>query len=220
MQVKPRVRQILGGLLRLALLYLLLPLLLIDLILIQTAWPRLLFDWRPFAVAATVWAAIFGFIAYRYQSRKPLIWGDISLIYAALFFVASVRPVVTVGVNFSSITLMIAFAFLAGVLSFLYRNRYSEPLLVLLPICALAWSFLFLLHQPCFVVWAILASGTGDMSDALRIVFDEATTSAITLAVVVFPTMLMYFLDKHTYVNAYGWARNKLVNKPDEEGPA
>lgn len=217
--MKPRVRQILGGLLRLALLYLLIPLLLIDLILIQTALPRLLFDWRPFAVAATVWASIFCFIAYRYQSLKPLIWGGFSLVYAALFFIASVRPVVTVGVSFSGITLMIAFAFLAGALNFMYRNRYSEPLLVLLPICALAWSFMVLLHQPCLVAWATWVAGRQDLLETLLSVFGDFSTNAVMLAIVALPTMAMYFLGKHAYVDAYGWAKSKLTNKQNKEEP-
>jgi hypothetical protein len=213
------LRQLGWGALRLVLLYLLFPLLLIDLILIQTALPRLLFDWRPFAVAALLWAAIFVFIAYRYQSRKPLVWCGISLIYAAIFFVGSAHSVVKVGVNFSSVTLLIAFAFMAGAISFLHRNRYSEPLLVLLPTCALAWMFIVLLHQPCLVAWAVWVAGKQDVLEVLLSMFGDVSTNAVMLAIVVLPTMVMYLLGKHAYVDAYGWAKGKMTNQQNKEEP-
>ncbi len=212
--MRPRVRQVLGGLLRLTILSLLLPLLLIDLILIQTELPLKFIDWRPFAIAATIWAAFFSLIAYRYQSRKPLIWGGISLVFAAIFICGSRHFAVTVAVVIlTDIPLLIAFACLAGALNFLYRNRYSEPLLILLPTCAIAWSFIVLLYQPCLVAWATWVTGKQDVLEVLLSVFGNVSTNAVMLAVVVLPTMVMYMLGKHVYVDAYGWARNKLINK-------
>ena len=136
--MNPRAKQIFWGLLRLALLYLLLPLLLIDLILIQTAVPRLIFQWQPFAMAAMIWLAVLAAVAYRRKTRTPLIWGGVGLAYAAAFFASLLYAVVIAGTRFSGIPLLIAFAFLAGAINFLYRNRVSEPLLILLPTCAAA----------------------------------------------------------------------------------
>lgn len=218
--MKPGIKKIIGGLLRLALLYLLLPLLLVDLILIQTAVPRLLFQWQPFVAAALIWASIFGMVAYQLKSRTPLIWGGISLVYGAVFYISFAYSVVIAGVAFSAIPLLIAFAFIVGSISFLSRNRYSEPLLVILPTCAAAWSFIVLLYQPCLVVWATWIAGQQDVLETLLSVFGDVSANAVMLAVVVLPTAVMYFLGKHTYINVYGWAKGKLSNRSNIEEQA
>ncbi|MDD2685672.1 MAG: hypothetical protein PHY62_05900 [Gallionella sp.] len=214
----PRVKRVFGGLLRLALLYLLLPLLLVDLILIQTALPRLIFLWQPFAVAALIWATLFAVFAYRFGWRT-LIWGGIGLAYAAVLFVSLAYSAVIAGIAFSSIALLIAFAFMAGAVSFLYRNRYSEPLLILLPTCAIAWSFIVVLYQPCLVAWVTWVAGKQNVLEVLLSVFGDVSTNAVMLAIVVAPTMAMYFLGKHAYADAYGWAKGKLANKQNKEEP-
>ena len=211
------LKQALWGLLRLGLMYLLLPFLLIDLILIQTAVPRLLFQWQAFAVAALIWLAVFAAVAYRRRSSTPFIWGVVSLAYAGAFFASLVYTVFIAGKAFSGIPLLIAFAFLAGAINFLYRNRFSEPLLVLLPTCAAAWTFIVLLYQPCLLALAVWLAGKQSVLPVLMEVFGDVTTNGVMLAVVVLPAAVMYVLGKHSYLGAYAWAAAKLKAKPREE---
>jgi hypothetical protein len=48
-------------------------------------------------------------------------------------------------------------------------------------------------------------------------VFGDVSTNAVMLAIVVVPTMAMYFLGKHAYADAYGWVKGKLANKQNKE---
>lgn len=213
----PILKRVLGGLVRLGLIYLLLPFLLIDLILIQTAIPRLSFQWQPFALAALIWLSAFAAVVYRRKSRTPLIWGIVGLAYAGAFFASLVYTVVIAGTAISGIPLLIAFAFMAGTINFLYPNRFSEPLLILLPTCAAAWAFIVLLYQPCLVAFAVWIAGKQSVLQVLVDVFGDVTTNGVMLAVVVLPATAMYVMGKHLYLDAYAWAIGKLMSKPGEE---
>ncbi|MDD5470985.1 MAG: hypothetical protein PHP05_03605 [Sideroxydans sp.] len=206
----PILKQIFGGLLRLGLLYLLLPFLLADLILIQATVPNLPFQWQPFAVAAVIWMAAFAAVSYRRRSRMLLIWSVVSQAYAGAFFASA-------STGISGISLLILFTLLAGAINFLYRNRVSESLLVMLPICSAAWSFIVLLYQPCLVAWAVWIIGKQSVLQGLLDVFGNVTTNVLRLAVVVLPVAIMYFLGKHAYLGAYNWVATKLRPKPGEE---
>jgi hypothetical protein len=212
------LKRVFGGVLRLGVLYLLLPLLLIDLILIQTAVPRLLFQWQPFVVAALIWLAIFSAAAYRRRSRTPLIWGFVSLAYAGAFFASLTYTVFIADRGFTGIPLLIAFAFLAGAINFLYRNRFSEPFLILLPTCAAAWVFIVLLYQPCLVAFAVWLAGKQSVLQVLMEIFGDVTTNGVMLAIVVLPAAAMYAMGKHLYLGAYAWTIGKLRSRPGGEG--
>lgn len=213
----PILKRVLGGLLRLGLLYLLLPLFGVDLILIQTVLPRFIFLWQPFVVAALIWLTVFAAVAYLRKSRTPLIWGVVSLAYAGGFFASLVYTVFIVNWGVKGIALLIAFAFLAGAINFLYRNRFSEPLLILLPTCAAAWAFIVLLYQPCLMAFALWILGKQSVVQILAAVFSDVTGTVVMLATVVLPAALMYVMGKHLYVDAYVWAVGKLKPKPIEE---
>lgn len=57
------------------------------------------------------------------------------------------------------------------------------------------------------------------MLEVLLRVFGDVSTNVVALAIVVLPTMVMYLLGKHAYVDAYGWAKSKLTNKQNKEEP-
>lgn len=81
---------------------------------------------------------------------------------------------------------------------FLHRSRFTEPLLVLLPIVAGAWVFLSIVYQPFFVGWANYISGrqnyAGSIIEGLVSLKDQSIQALIVL-----PPMAMYFLAKRSY---------------------
>ncbi|MDO8990207.1 MAG: hypothetical protein Q7U91_11320 [Sideroxyarcus sp.] len=202
-------KQILVAIIKLALLYLALPLLLLDLILIQTAVPRLIFETQPFLYSTLFVLVIAVAISGMIKSKTPILWALFLLLYSAVFFAQQMHADVF-GVRFSVVTLLIAFTFLAGTINFLFRNRITEPLLVLLPVCAGAWLYLSFIYQPSLVAWATVSAGKNDVASALLSVFGDSSTNLVMMAIVVVPSAVLYFLGKHGYVRLYNYALARM----------
>jgi hypothetical protein len=117
---------------------------------------------------------------------------------------------VVFGMRFSVVTLLIAFTFLVGTINFLFRNRITEPLLVLLPVCAGAWLYLSFIYQPSLVAWATVSAGKNDLASVLHSVFGDSSTNLVMMAIVVVPSAVLYFLGKHGYVRLYNYALAKI----------
>lgn len=195
-------KQIIVSLIKIALLYLALPLLLVDLILIQTAVPRLIFNLQPFLYSSLFVLVIAVVISYVSKSKLPIILAVACLLYSIAFF-ASLSYSVILKVPFSAITLLIALTFLVGAINFLYRNKITEPLLALLPVCAGAWLFVSYIYYPSLVAWATYSAGRKNVASVLLGMFGDLSTNLLMMAIVVVPTMIMYFLGKHGYAKVY-----------------
>jgi hypothetical protein len=202
-------KHILVLIIKIALLYLALPLLLVDLILIQTAVPRLIFETQPYLYSILVVLVIAIVISGMIKSIIPIIWTVFSLLYSTVFFAMQSHAVVF-KIAFSGVTLLIAFTFLVGIINFLYRNKITEPLLVLLPVCAGAWLYLSFIYQPSLVAWATFSAGKNDVVSVLFSVFGNYSANLVMMAIVVVPSAVLYFLGKHGYVRLYNYALSKI----------
>lgn len=203
--------QILVVIIKLALLYVAVPLLLVDLILIQTAVPRLNFEAQPYLYSSLPVLVVALAISGMIKSKTPILWAVFCLLYSAVFFPQQMHAAVF-GVRFSIVTLLIAFTFLVGTVNFLFRNRITEPMLVLLPVCAGAWLYLSFIYQPSLVAWATVSAGKHDVASALFSVFGDTSANLLLMAIVVIPSAVLYFLGKHEYVRLYQYALAKIRN--------
>lgn len=204
-------KQIFVLVIKIALLYLAIPLLLLDLILIQTAVPRLTFEMQPYMYSA-LFVLVAAFVISRTtKSKTPALWAVFFLLYSATFFTSHLY-VVLFGISFSAVTLLIAITYLSATVNFLYRNKVTEPLLVLLPVCAGAWLYLSFIYQPSLVAWAAYATGRNDVVSALLEVFGDSTGTFVMVAIVVIPSAVLYFLGKHGYVRPLNYALSKMRN--------
>ena len=202
-------KQILVVIIKLALLYLALPVLLVDLILIQTAVPRLIFETQPYIYSTLFVLVIAIAISGMIKSKAPILWAVFFLLYSTVFFAQQMHALVF-GVRFSVVTLLIAFTFLVGVINFLYRNKIAEPLLVLLPVCAGAWLYLSFIYQPSLVAWAVYSAGKNDVVSVLFSIFGDYSANFVMTAIVVVPSAVLYFLGKHGYVRLYNYALSRM----------
>jgi len=99
-------------------------------------------------------------------------------------------------------TVLMTVLLVVAAIHFLLRNRFTEPLLALLPIVAGAWVFLSAVYQPIFVGWASYVTGHlnyfGSVIEGLVTLKGQAIQALIVL-----PPMVMYFLAKRGYVRLY-----------------
>ena len=174
-------------LLKLALLWLVLPLVVIDLILLQVSMPRLAgFDWQPFLGAAAV-ALVLAALA----ARELLLVTTLAILAAGVAFLhgsALYDP---------------GFAALLGVLlipaafNFLYRNRVTEPMLALLPVLVLAYLFVSVLYGGAFILWVWAVAGwplRGEPWQFVEVLLESSLAFSLML-----PFSLMYLLGKHCH---------------------
>lgn len=105
-------------------------------------------------------------------------------------------------------TVLMATLMVVAAIHFLLRNRFTEPVLVLLPIVTGAWVFLSVVYQPFLVGWANYVTGrltyVGALIEGLASLKEQSFQ-----ALIVVPLMAMYFLAQRCYVRLYAWgARN------------
>jgi hypothetical protein len=203
--------QIFALVIKIALLYLAIPLLLLDLILIQTAVPRLIFEVQPYIYSA-LFVLIAAYVISRVaKSKAPVLWAVFFLLYSAAFFTSQLH-VILFGISFSAVALLIAITYLSATINFLYRNKVTEPLLALLPVCAGAWLYLSLVYQPSLVAWAAYTTGRSEVVSTLLEVFGDPTGTLVMVAIVVIPSAILYFLGKHGYVRPLNYALSQIRN--------
>lgn len=168
-----------------------LPLLWIDITLFGGAIPKYFFEKQPFFIAATFVAVIAATTSIIRKSKTPILWAVFVIAYSGVFFV-SLLPSLTL------ITICLAI----GAVSFLYRSRFTEPFLVLLPIIAGAWLFLQFVYGFSLVAWANYITGQRSLVDSLFQGVLILNDQAMQIAIIV-PLITMYLLGKHSYVKLY-----------------
>lgn len=168
--------------------YLALVLLLIDLILLETAIPRYIFEKQPFIQSAVLALMISAAISIVRKSRTPFVFTAVCVAYSAFLFVYTLP-----------VAWFIAFFALVAAISFFYRNRITEPLLVLLPIIAGAWVFVSSIYMPYLVGWAYYITNHKNLGDSMLEALGVAKDQIIpTLSIL--PVVVMYLLGKHSYM--------------------
>ncbi|MES2408508.1 MAG: hypothetical protein V4528_14435 [Pseudomonadota bacterium] len=176
-----------------ALIYLLLPLLWVDITLFGIGIPRYIFEKDPFLMAVVFVAAIGTTISVVLKSKVPVMWAIFITAYSVIFFISI----------FTSLA-FIAICMGIGAVSFLYRSRFTEPFLVLLPIVVGSWLFLQFVYGFSLVAWVNYSVGHGNLSESLLQGALALKGQAIQI-VVITPLLMMYFLGKHGYVRLYSF---------------
>ena len=187
--MRAAIWQIIIVLAKVLLLYLAAPFLWGDLVLMHTALPRLLFEERPFVLSVLFCVVLAAAISIGRRSKLPMLLTVCVLAYCPVFLVFDFYA-----------TVLMAALMVVAVIHFLRRNRYTEPLLVLLPVVAGAWVFLSVVYQPFFVGWANYVTGrlnyVGSVIEGLVSLKEQSIQALIVL-----PPMAMYFLAKRSYVS-------------------
>ena len=181
-------------------IYLALIVLWIDFVLFETALPRHFFEQRPFIYSAALTLAISAAISFAIRSKTPIIFTALCLAYSTLFFV-----------HLHYATLFIALFCVLAAVNFLYRNKITEPLLVMLLVIAGAWVFISFIYPSCLVVWANYVTGRKDFAGAIVQGFGVAKDQLVSTLIII-PVVVMYFLGKHGYIKLYSVL--KSLHKP------
>jgi hypothetical protein len=105
---------------------------------------------------------------------------------------------------------------LVAAIHFVSANRFTAPLLVLLPIVAGAWAFLSLIYLPFLVGWANHA--TDSMTFGASVIEGIGSLQVqFFQALMVAPLLVMHFLAKKSYVNLFVWVRSLRANPADNQ---
>ena len=179
--------------LKLALLWLVLPLTVIDLILLQFSMPRPAgFDWPPFLAAAAVALVVATAVAWRLASRELLVVTVLAILAAGVAFLHGSA------LRHPGFAVLLGVALLPAVINFLYRNRITEPMLALLPVLVLAYLFVNVLYGGAFILW-VLAVTDWPLRDEPWQFFETLFESSLAFTLML-PFSLMYLLGKHCHV--------------------
>ena len=187
----PPLRQsailMLSLLVKLAILWLIVPGLITANILLLSSTPSMLgFEWTPFLYASGALMVCCAAVAWLRRD-----WGAIGI---------GMLTVATVGVMFmhlpprlgEGIEWGLSLLSLPAVISFLYRNRITEPLLIFPALFTLACLFILLLYPPVFLLWVQAITPYKLTLETLQEVFGGSLLLALLL-----PTALLYWLGKH-----------------------
>lgn len=168
--------------------YVALIILLVDLMLFEMAIPRYVFEMQAFVQSAALALAVAATASIVLRSRTPMIFAAVSSGYSGFVFIYT-----------QYVTWFIAICGLVAAISFLFRNKITEPLLSLLLVIAGAWAFLSSVYSPYFVGWANYVAGNKDLLaagvEALRAARDQ-----IMPTLLMFPVLVMYFLGRQSYL--------------------
>lgn len=185
---------------KLLVLYLAVPFLWVDLILMRTAWPRFLLFERAFVLSVLIVVLGAAAISMRYHSKLPMLFVVLCLSYSS----------VLLAVNTYSIT-FVGLLMLVAAIHFVRPSRFTEPLLVVLPIVAGAWVFLSMVYLPFSVGWVSYA--TGRMSYLESAVEGVGSLKAQSIqALIAAPLLVMYLLAKVRSSHLLVWARSLRPN--------
>lgn len=191
--MNPRHKQVLIALGKLALLYLMTVIIWITVILLQVALPRIVIETEPLLHAATLVLLIAAGIALKTKSRTPLLWAVFCLGYSSLY------------IDFYGyLEVFIIVLSIAAGINYLFRNRITEPLLVLLPILTGSWLFLQLVYMPYALVWITIKTGYD-----ISLGFEQ-----IWISLLISPLMLMYLLGKRYYIGIYSFLKHRIQPSP------
>ncbi|MNZ72146.1 hypothetical protein D3C78_905160 [compost metagenome] len=177
---------------KLALLWLALPLIAVDLILLQVGMPRRAgFEWPPFLYAALLALALSAVGAWR--KRDP----ELPVVTALAILAAGIAFLHGNALSPQKLAWLFGAAVVPAALNFLYRNRITEPMLALLPVLLMAFLFVELLYRGAFILWAYAITDLS-LADAPMRHLEAALGSSLNFALML-PFSLMYLLGKHSY---------------------
>lgn len=191
MRITPIIKKTTLFLAKLLVLYLMLIALFIDRVLFATALPRLIFEQQPFVQSAVFTLATSGVISIVTRSKTPVIFTSLCLAYSSLFYIFT----------FQSAPFIALFC-IAATVNFLYRNKITESLLVMLLIISGVWIFISFIYPSYLTGWANYVLGHKDFFSSI-LEGISATKHLIFSTFIVIPVVGMYFLGKHSYVKLY-----------------
>lgn len=182
-------------------LYLAIPLLSVDLILMYTAIPRFLFLERAFVLSVLLVVLGAATISMHLRSKLPMLLAVLCLSYSSLFLVLPPYSVALVGI-----------LMLVAAIHFVHANRFTEPLLAAIPIVAGAWAFLSLIYLPLSVGWAnYTADRMGYFASCMEGI--ESLKIQSIQALIVLPLLAMYLLAKKCHIYVFVWVRSLRHNR-------
>ena len=175
-------------------LYLAIPLLSVDLILMYTAIPRFLFLERAFVLSVLLVVLSAAAISIPLRSKLPMLFAVLCLSYSSVFLVAPRYSVALVGL-----------LMLVAAIHFVLASRFTEPLLAAIPIVAGAWVFLSLIYLPFSVAWANYATERIGYFASFMEGIGSLKVQSIQ-ALIVVPLLAMYLLAKKCHIYLFVWA--------------
>lgn len=177
---------------KLALLWLALPFVVIDLILIQFSMPRLAgFHWQPFLYAALLALALSALVARLSRDRELLIVTALAILAAGIAFMHRNT------LYDPRLAWLLGATLVPAAINFLYRNRVTEPMLALLPVLVMAFLFVELLYSSAFILWAYAVTDLSLADEPMKHV--EAVLGSSLNFALMLPFSLMYLLGKHSH---------------------
>ena len=181
-------------------LYLAIPFLWVDLVLMYTARPRFTFLERAFVLSVLLVVLGAAAISMRLRSKLPMLFAVLCLSYSSVFVVIPPYSVA-----------LVRLLMLVAAIHFVHANRFTEPLLAAIPIVAGAWLFLSLIYLPFSLGWANYA--TERMSYFASVIegMDSLKIQSIQ-ALIVAPLLVMYLLAKKCHIHIFVWARSLRSN--------
>jgi hypothetical protein len=196
--MNPKLKLALVVLGKLAVLYFMAHMVVISSVLLTTALPRILFDTEAFLHAAAILLAVAIIIGLKTKSRVPLLWAIFSLGFSSLY-------ILDAGFH-GYLDYFVAGLLLAAGINYLYRNRITEPLLILLPLLSSSWLFLQLIYCPYVPIWIARKTGVMSLSEGFSLGFG---THALWISLLIAPLLVLYMLGKHYYIDIYSFLRNR-----------
>lgn len=172
-------------------LYLALIVILIDRALFETALPKFIFEQQPFVQSVVFSLAISAAISIVIRSKTPIIFTAFCLAYSIFFCIFPYQT-----------TSFIALFCVVAAVNFLYKNRVTEPLLVMLLIIAGVWVFISLIYPSYLIGWLNYVARHNDLVSSI---FEgiSAVKYLTFSSLIIIPVIGMYALGKHSYVNIY-----------------
>lgn len=182
-------RQIFHLLLKVLVLYLIYPLYVIMLTIIQINIPMIYFVREPFIHVSVLVIVLGSAISLKLRSKTPMIWSIFCVAFSGMFFLHK-----------NYIGALIAFFLITGAINFIYRNKFTEPLLVFLPIISGSLMLVSPVYSNYLGVWGSFVAGINAFEGTT---IQELVIRALFQTAIVIPIMAMYFLGNHSYVGLH-----------------
>lgn len=189
------MKTVLVVLLKVAILFLIFPFLWISLVLNSVSEPVFVFRWPPFLQAMIIPLLAAAVIAMARRTATPIYWAVFCCAFTFFYFAFPGRA-----------SLFIAPFAVAGMVSFLYRNKITEPMLVMLPIAIGTCLYINWIYTPYLVTWAYYTTGLKTFPEAVLAGLTVLNTRLVAAAVIA-PLLGIYFLGKHAHVSLYNYCR-------------
>ncbi|NMY43034.1 hypothetical protein HBN76_17070 [Pseudomonas sp. WS 5013] len=175
---------------KLAILWLIFPYLIVSHVLFLGSTPSaLVFEWPPFLYAGAFLITCCCLLAWHQRDWASAAIGILTVATAGVIFMHEPMAFGR-GIEWGLAALS-----LPSAISFLHRNRVTEPLLVLPALFVLACLFIFLLYPPMFLFWADVKTSYSLRLDSLG----DVIIANLWMLLLVLPSSILYWLGKHGY---------------------